>query len=213
MKILVFGGGSDIAKVIKHDGYETILLSKQDCDVTSKTRVFRMVRDHEPDIVVNLAGVCNFQSLKDMSFGLLEDEINTNLFGAINIAYACIKHNVKKVIFIGSISSLFGKKNQIGYGATKRALVSIVQTLSKEGLESYCISPGAISTKLRDRLFPDEDKKRRMRPEEISSLINDCIDGKYKSGDNIIIHKFGYETYIRVNNDDPWNAYIIQEDR
>lgn len=166
---------------------------------------------HKPDVVVNLAGVCHFQPLEKMDLSLVKDEIDTNIWGAINIAFACKKFSVDKIIFIGSVSGIYGKKNQIGYGATKRALISIIQTMKQEGMKSYLISPGAINTKLRNRLFPKEDKKRRMKLREITSLIFDCIDGKFNPGDNIIIHKFGHETYVRVNNDDPWNAYIIRE--
>lgn len=207
MKILVFGAGSSITKYIKIEGYETIPVYKHECDVRILSDVIKTIKEYTPDIVINLSGVCNFKSIKEMDYDDVFEEVDVNLIGAFNISHACVTNGVKKIIFMGSLSGVIAKKNQGGYCASKRGIISLVQTLKEEGHEAYVISAGSIDTKLRDKLFPNEDKKKRMSPTEIVGVIKSCIDGKFSSGDNIIINKFGYETFLRVNNDNPWMDY------
>ena len=187
--------------------HEVICIDHERCDVINFEEVNRIISCFNPDAVVNFSGVCNFQSIKEMDLEKAIDEIYVNLIGAFVIAKCCAENNVKKTIFLGSLSGIIGKQNQAGYGASKRGLISLVQSMSKEGLGAYVISAGRTETKLRNRLFPGEDKKTRLSVNQIGCVIEDCLNDKYKSGDNIIITKFGYETYIRVNNDDPWLEY------
>lgn len=208
MKILVFGGGSDIAKEIQTMEKDTILVEHSACDIKRPDLVDSFINTYKPEVVINCAGMLKAGLIKKQGFADWEDQITTNLFGSFNVAQASVKNNVKTIILIGSVAGLYGKAKHSAYSASKAGVISLTQSLGMEGINAYCISPGGVDTKMREKDYPDEDKKTRLSTKDVVKVMFDCINGKYKPGDNVIIRKRGFRKITRVDRGQPWKEYL-----
>ncbi len=195
---IIFGGG-DIASAIKGEK-----ITKEECDVRVETQVGKIIKKYKPKIVINCAGISNVQTIKGSSTKQWFDEIMTNLMGSYLIAKHCIENNVETMIFIASVAGLYGKSNHSGYSASKKGVISLVQSLGLEGHNAYAISPGRVDTSMREKDYPDEDKRTRLLKEEVAEVVEQCIDGMWKPGDNIIIRKRAYQKFIILDKGQPW---------
>lgn len=208
MKILIFGGGSDIAKEVQKMEKDTILVKHSDCDIRKHDLVDYFIRSNKPDVVINCAGMLKAGEIKKQKFADWKIQINTNLIGSFNVTQASIKNNVKTIIMIGSTMGLYGKQKYSAYSASKAGVISLVQSLAAEGINAYCISPGGIDTKMREKAYPEEDKRLRLSVKDVVEIMFDCINGKYKPGDNIIIIKRRFRKIIKVDRGQPWKEYL-----
>ena len=208
MKILVFGGGSDIAKEIQTKEKDNVLIEHSACDISKPELVDYFIRTYKPEIVINCAGILKAGLIKKQTFADWEDQITTNLFGSFNVAQASVKNGVKTIILISSVMGLYGKAEYSAYSASKAGIISLVQSLGMEGINAYCISPGSVDTKMREKAYPGEDKRIRLSTKDVVTVMFDCINGKYKSGDNVIIRKRGFRKITRVDRGQPWKEYL-----
>lgn len=209
MKILVFGGDSDMVPAILELYPKAEIVTKEVCDVTVPIEIDNALEEFEPEVVINLAGVSNLQPIEGSDVFAWWDEVETNLVGSYLVARYSIKHGVSKMIFIGSVAGLYGKPDHSGYSASKAGVITLVQSLGMEGHNAYCISPGRVDTKLREKDFPGERKETRLETKEIAYLIKDIIEDVYEPGDNIIIRRKGTETQpIRVDKGEPWKEEL-----
>lgn len=71
------------------------------------------------------------------------------------------------------------------YCASKSGLKTLSSSLANDGFESYCVCPGAIDTKFRDKF--DIANNNVMSCEHLTQYILDVINGKYNSGDVLFI--------------------------
>lgn len=204
MKILVFGGESDIAKEIRTKEKNSILVEHKACDIRKPDLVDYFVRTNKPEVVINCAGILKAGFIKKQGSADWEDQITTNLFGSFNVAQASVKNNVKTIILIGSTTGLYGKAEYSAYSASKAGVISLTQSLGMEGINAYCISPGGVDTKMREKAYPGENKKARLSTKDVVTAIFDCINGKYEPGDNVIIRKRGFKKITRVDRGQPW---------
>ena len=207
-KLLIFGGGSDIAKAIKDLHPESILVDKDELDVVNPSAYKDLMEKHRPDWVVNCAGVSYVFPIIKSNPVFWYEELMVNLFGSYLIARYSIKYDVKKMVFISSVAGKYGKAEHSGYCASKAGLVSLVQSLAMEKYDAYAVSPGRVDTKMRERDYPGEDKRTRLSTTQVAEVVLDCLHGKYDSGDNIIIRKIGFETFIKVDKGEPWKEYL-----
>ena len=208
MKILVFGGGSDIAKEIQVVEKNTVLIAHDACDITQPEAVASFISRYKPEVVINCAGTLKTELIAKQKFSDWKDQINSNLVGSFNVAQASVTHGVKTVILIGSAAGLYGKARVSAYSASKAGVISLTQSLGMEGIDAYCISPGGVDTKMREAYYPGENKKLRLSTIDVVKVIFNCIQGKYEPGDNIIIRKRGYRKIIRVDKGQPWKEYF-----
>jgi len=99
------------------------------------------------------------------------------------------------IVFIGSVSSQ-GNKGQIAYAATKAGLEGAAATLMKEaifyGVRCAVIHPGYTDTPMvralgedfiRERILPQTQLRRLIRPEEIADAICFLISNSAVSGE------------------------------
>lgn len=204
MRILVFGGGSDIAKEIQTKEKDAILIGRSTCDISKPDSVDYFIHTYKPEVVINCAGILKAGQIKQQRSADWENQITVNLLGSFNVAQASIKNNVKTIILIGSAAGLYGKAQYSAYSASKAGVISLVQSLGMEGINAYCISPGGVDTKMRDKAYPNEDKRVRLSTEDVVRVMFDCINGKYKPGDNIVIRKRGFRKITTVDRGQPW---------
>lgn len=130
------------------------------------------------DALVNCQGIAMLGDLRQTTPRDFEHLAITNLVSV----YRCIYHAVPMLeTSRGSIVTVISRAarqvypNAIGYGSTKAALVYLTQAVSlamaKEGVRVYGICPGAVNTKMRADLFPDEDPTSLMQPEVVADAI------------------------------------------
>lgn len=174
---IIFGGNSDIGQAIEGEH-----LSSKSCDVTNYEDLESIFDLCEPDEVVNCAGVI----YPHETFGYL-DEIEVNLISNFHIKSLLTKDT--KCVIIGSTSGLHGRGGWSGYCASKAGVISLVQSMAQEGYQVWCVSPGRVKTKMRKELFPEEDQSTLLDPSEVSQVVEDCFNGKYETGSNIIIRR------------------------
>ena len=180
---IIFGGNSDIGKAL--DG---VHISRKECNVSSYNEVFKVLKKYEPTEIVNCAGVIYPSSIDSSQIWEWEEEIRTNLIGSYYIGKLGVIYGAK-IVFIGSTSGLRGKGNWSGYCASKAGLISLTQSMAGEGYNVWCVNPSRTDTKMRNNLFPNEDKNTLLKQSDIENVIVECFQGKYKSGSNITVLK------------------------
>jgi NAD(P)-dependent dehydrogenase (short-subunit alcohol dehydrogenase family) len=188
---------------------ESVRLSHTECDVRAYSAVLRAITQHEPDAVINLAGVSNVSFVKDINIFDLQIELDTNLLGAFWISKAAITVNpYVTLIHIGSVAGKYGKPQHSGYCASKAGVISLVQSLGKEGYDAYCISPGRVDTKMREFDYPGENKRTRLTTQDIARAVQEILTGRHLRGNNLIIRKRGTRTLRRRDHGEPWQEYL-----
>tara|TARA_R110000868_G_scaffold543_5_gene3935 strand:- start:155 stop:811 length:657 start_codon:yes stop_codon:yes gene_type:complete len=207
MKVLIFGK-SDIGEGIKQLYSDTVNIPKEECDVRDALQVRNTLKKYKPDVIVNCAGISHVQVVKDSNIDYWKEEIDVNLVGSFIIARESISSGVKTMIFIASVAGMYGKPEHSGYSASKSGVISFVQSLGFEGYDAYSVSPGRVDTKMREKDFPGEDKRTRLSTLQVAEIVKECVDGKYKPGDNIIIRKRGFRKLKRVDQGQPWKKYL-----
>ena len=207
MKVLIFGK-SDIGEGIKQLYLDTVNIPKEECDVRDALQVRNTLEKYKPDVIVNCAGISHVQVVKDSNIDYWKEEIDVNLVGSFIVARESINSGVKTLIFIASVAGMYGKPEHSGYSASKSGVISFVQSLGFEGYDAYSISPGRVDTKMRENDFPGEDKRTRLSTLQVAEIVKECVDGKYKPGDNVIIRKRGFRKLKRVDQGQPWKKYL-----
>ena len=207
MKVLIFGK-SDIGEGIKQLYLDTVNIPKEECDVRDALQVRNTLEKYKPDVIVNCAGISHVQVVKNSNINYWKEEIDVNLVGSFIVARESINAGVKTMIFIASVAGMYGKPEHSGYSASKSGVISFVQSLGFEGYDAYSISPGRVDTKMRENDFPGEDKRTRLSTLQVAEIVKECIDGKYKPGDNVIIRKRGFRKLKRVDQGQPWKKYL-----
>lgn len=208
MRILIFGE-SDIGIGIKSLYPDTVMVPKAECDVRDAKAIRNVLIQTKPQVIVNCAGISHVQRCLDSNIDHWREEIDVNLFGSYLIAREALTQNPKAVmIFIASVAGLYGKAEHSGYSASKAAVISFVQSLGMEGHKAYSISPGRVDTKMREKDFPGEDKRTRLTTLQVAEVVQDCVNGKYEPGDNVIVRKRGFRSLKRIDKGQPWKTYL-----
>lgn len=208
MKVLITGGNGGIAQGIKkvlEGSFKDITIltpGKETLDVSNKDRVKEYIEENNPDILINCAGFIEPSSIKDSDIDIFERHFIINTLAS----YYCIKYainiNPKVVIInIGSTAAFEGRENWGAYCASKAALMSLSETVTREGYECYSIHPARTLTKMRERLFANEDKETLMSPDRIGSFVLKVLGNQFKNGSHIIVKKDYF--YVLPSRDCP----------
>ena len=137
------------------------------------------------DILINNAGfVGELKPLEKITIEELEEYININFIGT----FLMTKHLLPIIqqsneTWLINISSQAGKKpvpNLSIYSATKSAIISMTQALSKESentnLNCITICPAGINTYMREKLFGKKDSLNQQSPQSIAILIKQIVE-------------------------------------
>ena len=105
------------------------------------------------DVLVNNAGVYQFEPLEAVTEAEFHREFNTNVLGPILTTQEAVKHfgpEGGSVINISSVASVNPTPNSVVYAATKSAVDSITRGLAKElgsrKIRVNSINPGGVET-------------------------------------------------------------------
>lgn len=186
--------------------HESVSVTTMAIDLESQSEIERaMAAVNEEyggiDILLNIAGYTDPQSVEDTTLESLVKTYNINVFSVFALTKACIPYmrhrqlGKAKILNVASTAGITPRPGWISYASSKAAIIAMSQTLSAE-LESdnilvYCISPGRTATDLRKTLAPNEDPETIMQAEEVGEIISNlmaknelCLDGQ-----NIIVRK------------------------
>ena len=114
------------------------------------------------DILVNNAGILRDKSFAKMTLEHFRAVVEVHLMGAVNCTHAVWslmrEQHYGRIVMTTSSSGLYGNFGQANYGATKMALVGLMQTLSIEGakhdIRVNCLAPTA-ATRMTESLMPE----------------------------------------------------------
>src|SRR5919109_2290216 len=110
------------------------------------------------DVLINNAGFVSIGPLEDISIKEIQEQLDTNLLGAIRVtqqALPIMRRNRSGIIVnISSVGGRFGLPGMSAYIATKFALEGLSESLAYEvapfGIKVVLIEPGVVKTNVKD---------------------------------------------------------------
>ncbi|GGG65383.1 3-ketoacyl-ACP reductase [Paenibacillus radicis (ex Gao et al. 2016)] len=132
------------------------------------------------DILINNAGIAQFQTLLDMEPGQWEQIIQTNLMGTYYVTRAALPSMIEKksgsIINIASTAGERGFATGSAYAASKFAIMGLTESLLQEvrkfNIRVTALTPSTVNTDLAAQAglkIGDED--RMMQSEDVAELI------------------------------------------
>lgn len=203
--VLVTGGNRGIGKAIatefKNAGYNVAITYRSGnapedflavkADVTDTASIDAAFKEVEAEfgpigVVIANAGITKDTLLMRMSEDDFTSVIDTNLTGAFRVTQRATKGMLKnkrgRIIFISSVSGLYGNPGQVNYSASKAGLVGMARSITRElgsrNITANVIAPGFIKTDMTDALADDLKKqytdaipaRRFAEPKEIADV-------------------------------------------
>ena len=178
-KIVITGGSGDIAQAIYKklkDRFEVYTPSKDELDVRWKTHIEKYMKHIKPDILINNAGYIKPERIIDLKWSSFFDHFYINVFGAVFCSKYAILNGCSLIINIGSSAGSKGKAGWSAYSASKAGLIRLTESLYDEGHPAVCISPGRTRTKMRSKLYPDEDVSTLLNPSDVADVVSAVIE-------------------------------------
>jgi len=206
--IALFGGsgglGNQLFNIIKDD-FNVISLNSNDVDVVDIMSVKEFFDINEIDIVINLSGY-NYNNMLHSYENEIEidNQININIKGNINILNGCLPHMREKkygrIILMSSILSVKPVAGTSIYSGCKSFIDNLAKTCSLEnlncGITCNSIQLGyfdggltyTIPEKIRNDIKENIPLKRWGNIEELKNVIYFLIDTEYISGSNLLVN-------------------------
>jgi uncharacterized protein len=167
------------------------MASSHAVDISNMDNVGEFIEDilktQKISYLINNAGVGYFGPLTSLSDPQIEEMIQTNIMGTINVTKALLPHLLtqsnSKIMNIISTAGQKGKINESVYVACKYAIRGLTESLIKE-LEASPISVTAVYMGGMDTPFWNnapshiKDKSRLRTPKEIASIIINEYNGQ-----------------------------------
>ena len=201
-KVLITGGGGDIAQAIKsllesEGDYNVFAPSRHELDVTNWENINQVMENFVPDILINNAGYVIPRSIKSIDLENSKKHFDINLGGTFYCTGIALKYNPNlQIINIVSAASVESHATWSEYCASKAAVAMATKCWAEDGLYAVAISPGRTRTKMRKNLFPDEDQNTLLEPNDFAKVVLKAIHGKFESGSNIIVKKQNVQQLI-----------------
>jgi len=161
--------------------------------------VEQICREHGGiDILLNIAGYADPQSLLDTTAANLTQTFTINVFAMLVLIREMARFSdgrPAKILNVASTAGITPRPGWVAYAASKAAVVSLSATLAEElagsGIKIYTISPGRTATELRRKLAPDEDPTSIMQPEQVARVIRTLMsdDELTLDGQNIVVRQ------------------------
>ncbi len=188
-----YGIGKNIVEMLEARGAEVYAFSRSanGTDVGNRDSVAQAMamaarKSGHIDYVVCTAGVLNKEPLAAMDYVTIEQAVQTNYMGTVNVAleaYPYLRATAGKLIFFTSSSYTRGRAFYSIYSSTKAAIVNFVQAVAQEwdgdGIKINCINPERTKTPMRQRNFGIEPDETLLMPERVAeatlrTLASDC---------------------------------------
>ncbi|MDA7692804.1 SDR family oxidoreductase, partial [Alphaproteobacteria bacterium] len=218
---------SNFAKVLANDGFKIIGIgrNKKDLekvtsrlpnqnlnheyivlDISDDTDVQKKLKHIDVYGLINNAGIANTKLLHEETYEDINNIVNTNLIGSLNISRAVIPKMINnqngKIVNIASVLGLRPLSYVGAYSATKAALIQVTKSqaieLARYNISVNALAPGYILTDInRDQLEGEAGYmlkkkipfRRFAEPTELDVLISMLMNRKntYMTGSIIAI--------------------------
>ncbi len=148
------------------------------------------------DILLNIAGYADPQSLLDTDIDNIVKTYTVNVFAMLVLIREMTRHmhdRPAKILNVASTAGITSRPGWLAYASSKAAVVSMSATLADElvgsGIKIYSISPGRTATELRRKLAPEEDPSTIMQPGDVADVIAQLMSESEKTldGQNIVV--------------------------
>ncbi len=129
------------------------------CDVSDESSVKRLFsyvlkKYGRIDVLVNNAGVSNYELFTDISSDSWDYIMNTNLKGAFFMSREALGDMISnkrgRIINIASMWGICGASCEVAYSVSKSGVIGLTKALAKEvgpsGITVNCVAPGVIQT-------------------------------------------------------------------
>lgn len=140
------------------------------------------------DVLVNNAGVCNYDLFTEIPDDEIKKLIDVNILGTINVTKSVLKNSMinnksGNVINLSSIWGMVGASCEVIYSMTKAGIIGLTKALAKEvgpsNIRVNAIAPGVIETDMISNLnegdikvLKDEIPLGRIgKVEDVSNLV------------------------------------------
>ena len=140
------------------------------------------------DVLVNNAGVCNYDLFTEAAYEEIKKMIDVNILGTINVTRSVLKNSMinnksGNVINLSSIWGMVGASCEVIYSMTKAGIIGFTKALAKEvapsNIRVNAIAPGVINTDMISNLnegdikvLKDEIPLGRIgKVEDVSNLV------------------------------------------
>lgn len=192
--------GGDALAVASHAGH---------ADANAALVAAALDRYGQLDVLVNNAGTNPyFGSSLDVDWASWRKTFDVNLRGPFRLCRLVARHLMEReapgsLISVSSVAGMMGTPNQVAYGATKAALLSMTKTLAVElgpsRIRVNAIAPGLVETRLATALLEDEAthgsilertaEHRHAQPDELAGaavfLASD--EASYVTGSTLVV--------------------------
>jgi len=151
------------------------------------------------DIVVSSAGIAPLGDVDVMDPAEWRRVIDVNLIGAYHVARAAWPHMKQagggSIVMISSGSGRRAHAGWSAYCASKFGVMGLADALAKEGrpygIRCNVLCPGATDTDQRRGNFPDEDRSKLLRPEDVAeaAVFFASDESRWVSGPGIDVRR------------------------
>lgn len=129
-------------------------------DVTDRDALVEAVneiREATPgcDALIHCAGICPVHAAQDADLASWRRTFEVNLFAAAELTRLLTPHlnaSQGSVVFVASVSAWLPKPDQVEYGASKAAMLSLMRSLAAvmapSGVRVNAVAPGVIDTEM-----------------------------------------------------------------
>jgi len=215
------GIGKAVAKMLCKNGYAVALLYKNntekaenfkaellhsgfvaDCfradvsDSAQVNEVFKKISEElgTVSVLINNAGVSSQSLFTDITDGMWNETVGTNLTGVFNCCRAVLPEMIKNhsgvIVNIASMWGEVGASCEVHYSATKAGVIGLTKALAKEvgisGIRVNAVSPGVIKTDMLSSFSEDDLEElknetplsRLGTPEDIANAVEFLVSDK-----------------------------------
>ena len=184
--IVIFGGssgiGADMVKIARNEGAIVYSCSRREnnVDIRNKSDIDNFLeviysKHNQIDYIVNSAAVLNKEPLMHLSKSVIEEIIDINYKGMINVSMAAFSYLQKSkgsLLHFTSSSYTRGRANYALYSSTKAAIVNFIQAIAEEwepnGIRVNCINPQRTKTPMRIQNFGIEPENTLLKSEMVA---------------------------------------------
>jgi NAD(P)-dependent dehydrogenase (short-subunit alcohol dehydrogenase family) len=162
--------GDNVAVTHRGSGAPDGLFGVQ-CDITDSDAVdaaFTAVENEfgPVEVLVANAGITDDTLLLRMSEDQFDRVVDTNLAGAWRVAKRAsgkmLRAKFGRMIFVSSVTGLYGNAGQTNYAASKAGLVGLARSITRElgsrNITANVVAPGFVETDMTERL-PEAQRK------------------------------------------------------
>lgn len=140
------------------------------------------------DVLVNNAGVCNYDLFTEVTDDEIKKIIDVNILGTINVTRCVLKNSMisnksGNIINVSSIWGMVGASCEVIYSMTKAGIIGFTKALAKEvapsNIRVNAVAPGVINTDMISNLSEGDIKAlkdeiplgRIGKVEDVSNLV------------------------------------------